>query len=79
VMITVPANLLISGLPTDRMPAILAPGDWGKWIGEEPATVDELKGMLKTVEGINWRMNREEKKATTKRGKPTVTDPGGLL
>lgn len=79
VMVTVPANKLISGLPTDRMPAILDPADWSKWIGEEPASVDELKGMLKTVEGIKWQMNREEKKATTKRGKPTVTDPGGLM
>lgn len=79
VMVTVPANTLISGLPTDRMPAILDPADWSKWIGEEPASVDELKGMLKTVEGIKWQMNREEKKATTKRGKPTVSDPGGLV
>ncbi|MES2292010.1 MAG: SOS response-associated peptidase family protein [Pseudomonadota bacterium] len=79
VMVTVPANLLISGLPTDRMPAILDPADWAKWTGEEPASVDELKGMLKTVEGIRWIMTREEKKATTKRGKPTVTNPGRLL
>jgi putative SOS response-associated peptidase YedK len=79
VMVTVPANKLIATLPTDRMPAILDPADWLKWIGEEPATVDELKGMLKTVEGVNWRMSREEKKASTKRGKPTVTDPCGLM
>jgi putative SOS response-associated peptidase YedK len=79
VMVTVPANALISGLPTDRMPAILAPQDWAKWIGEEPATVDELKGMLKTVEGVNWRMTREEGKANTKRGKPTMSDPSGLV
>ncbi len=78
-MVTVPANTLISGLPTDRMPAILDPAAWSKWIGEEPATVDELKAMLKTVEGIKWRMNREEKKAASKRQKPTISDPSGLL
>lgn len=79
VMVTVPANKLIAELPTDRMPAVLDPADWAKWIGEEPATVDELKGMLKTVEGMKWRMNREEKKAKQPRQKPTVSDPEGLL
>jgi hypothetical protein len=38
-----------------------------------------LKGMLKTVEGVNWRMTREEGKANTKRGKPTMSDPSGLV
>jgi putative SOS response-associated peptidase YedK len=79
VMVTVPANKLIATLPTDRMPAILDPADWDKWIGQEPATVDELKGMLKTVEGVNWRMTKEERQAKTKRQKPTVSDPEGLL
>lgn len=79
VMVTVAANKLIAGLPTDRMPAILDPADWIKWTGEEPATVDELKAMLKTVEGVKWRMNREERKETAKRQKPTVSDPGGLF
>jgi putative SOS response-associated peptidase YedK len=79
VMVTVPANKLIASLPTDRMPAILAPEDWAKWIGEEPASVDELKAMLKTVEGVRWRMNREEKSAKAYRQKPTISDPGGLL
>ena len=35
--------------------------------------------MLKTAEGVKWRMAKEEKAAKTKRGKPTITDPGGLL
>jgi len=79
VMVTVPANKLIASLPTDRMPAILDPTDWKKWTGEEEASVDELKAMLKTVEGVKWKMNREEKKASAKRQKPTVSDPGGLF
>jgi len=37
VMVTVAANTLLSGLPTDRMPAFLAPADWSVWLGEEPA------------------------------------------
>lgn len=45
-MVTVPPNALI-GKITDRMPALIADADWGKWLGEEPATVDELKAMLR--------------------------------
>jgi putative SOS response-associated peptidase YedK len=28
------------------MPAILAEEDWAKWLGEEPATAEELKALL---------------------------------
>ena len=45
-MVTVPANAVI-GTITDRMPALIADADWAKWLGEEPATVDELKAVLK--------------------------------
>jgi len=38
-----------------------------------------LKGMLKTVEGMKWRMHKEEKKAKQPRQKPTVSDPGGMF
>jgi putative SOS response-associated peptidase YedK len=31
----------------DRMPVILAERDWPKWLGEDPATKDELLAMLK--------------------------------
>jgi len=44
-MVTVPPNALIATI-TDRMPALIADENWGKWLGEEPATVDELKAML---------------------------------
>ena len=44
-MITVPPNGLI-GTITDRMPALLADDDWTKWLGEVPASIDELKTML---------------------------------
>jgi len=45
-MVTVPPNDLI-GTITDRMPALIADADWRKWLGEEPATVEELKTMLR--------------------------------
>lgn len=79
-LVTVPANALISTLPTDRMPAFLAAEDWETWLGEKEASVDEVKACLKTVEGVRWTMSKEERaKSPTKRQKPTVSDPGGLL
>jgi len=80
VLVTVPANQLIATLPTDRMPAFLAPEDWAKWLGEEPASIDQVKACLKTVEGVRWTMTKEERAGSkTKRAKPTVSDPGGLF
>lgn len=76
-MVTVPANALIATLPTDRMPAILDPNDWAKWLGEESATVDELKAMLRTHEGVHWTMAKEAKLAS--RDKATVRQSIGLF
>ena len=58
-MVTVPANRLISSV-TDRMPAFLAPEDWSKWLGEEPASPEELKALLRTVEA-DWDMAPQKK------------------
>jgi putative SOS response-associated peptidase YedK len=77
VMVTVPANQLIGSLPTDRMPADLAEEDWATWLGETGAP-DDAKFCLKTAESVKWTMTKEERAATDKRGKPTVSDPGGL-
>jgi putative SOS response-associated peptidase YedK len=79
VMVTVPANRLLSGLPTDRMPAILAAEDWPAWLGETAATPAQAKTCLKTVEGVRWTMTREERAARRPRRKPTMADPGGLF
>lgn len=76
VMVTMPANKLIATLPTDRMPAVLADEDWDLWLH---GTRDEAKACLKTVEGVRWTMTKEEKAATTKRKKATVSDPTGLF
>jgi putative SOS response-associated peptidase YedK len=78
VMVTVPANALIAALPTDRMPAILAPDDWAVWLGEEPASHDRIKACLKTTEGVRWTMTPEQRAAKPRR-RPTVSDPGGLF
>jgi putative SOS response-associated peptidase YedK len=32
----------------DRMPVILDEADWAKWLGEEPATEEELLALLKS-------------------------------
>jgi putative SOS response-associated peptidase YedK len=45
-MVTTPPNALIATI-TDRMPAVLDDADWAKWLGEEPATLEELKAMLR--------------------------------
>jgi len=45
-MVTVAANTMIGAI-TDRMPALIADEDWAKWLGEVPASVDELKAMLR--------------------------------
>jgi len=57
-MVTVPANRLISTI-TDRMPAVVAPEDWAKWLGEVPAHAEELKALLRPFEGA-WDMAPEK-------------------
>jgi putative SOS response-associated peptidase YedK len=64
-MVTVPANALISSI-TDRMPAVIQPDNWRKWLGEDPATGNELKAMLVPSEG-DWAMEPEIRNPTTKK------------
>jgi putative SOS response-associated peptidase YedK len=79
VMATVPANKLIAGLPTDRMPAVLAPEDWAVWLGETQVVPDAAKACLRTVEDVRWTTRPEERAARPGRAKPTVFDPAGLF
>jgi putative SOS response-associated peptidase YedK len=79
VMVTVAANTLLTGLPTDRMPAVLSPQDWAVWLGEEPASLAAVKACLRTVEGVRWTMRPEERARSTSRPKPTIADPAGLF
>ncbi|MEO7053991.1 MAG: SOS response-associated peptidase family protein [Rhizomicrobium sp.] len=78
VMVTVPANDLIATLPTDRMPAVLAPDDWAVWLGEEEASSERVKSCLRTMQGERWTMTPEQRAAKPRR-RPTVSDPGGLF
>jgi putative SOS response-associated peptidase YedK len=79
VLATVPANPLLAGLPTDRMPAFLAHNDWSIWLGEKAASLADVKSCLKTVDDVRWTMTREERAQSTKRRAPTLSDPGGLF
>lgn len=72
VMVTVPASEIIrrtfmANQDDPRMPAILDDADWAKWLGEESATIDDVKGTLKTVEGVTWKMAPEPRKPNGKR------------
>ncbi|HEX4532869.1 MAG TPA: SOS response-associated peptidase [Rhizomicrobium sp.] len=68
VMVTTAANTLI-GTITDRMPAVIAPEHWGKWLGEEAATPAELKALLQPFED-DWEMEAESKPPKWKPKKP---------
>lgn len=66
VMVTVPASEMIrrtimANQDDPRMPAILEDADWAKWLGEEAASIDEVKATLKTQEGVTWKMAPEPK------------------
>jgi len=54
VMVTVMAPI------TNRMPAILEDEDWSKWLGEVPTSLAGAKAVLKTMEGVNWRMAKAQ-------------------
>ena len=70
-MVTVPPNALIATI-TDRMPAVVDDDDWAVWLGEVPATVDEIKAVLKTS-ALDMDMAKQEKKP------PPPRPPGGLF
>jgi len=75
IMATVPASKLIEPI-TDRMPAILEDDDWSVWLGEESAELDEVKSVLRTMENVNWKMDREPKKPkAAKLSKPEKPEP----
>ena len=74
-MVTTPPNELIATI-TDRMPAVLPEADWPRWLGEEPASIDELKAMLRTSDRA-FDMKKAEKKPPPppKPKKPREPDP----
>lgn len=75
-MVTVPANQLLRDTilktdPDPRMPAILETQDWATWLGENDPPLDQVKSVLKTMEGENWTIAPEP----TKPKKPKSTSP----
>ena len=73
VMATVPASELVrrSIKPLEdepRMPAILESFDvWATWLGENGSTAAAAKGLLKTMEGVNWTAAPEPRKPRASR------------
>ena len=70
VMATVSANKLLresilKNDPDPRMPAILEDSDWATWLGENDAAPEQAKEVLRTMEGVNWQLAPEPKKAKT--------------
>ena len=66
VMVTVPASKAIAetilhGEQDPRMPAILEDAGWATWLGEKETALEDVKAVLKTMEGVNWRMAKESK------------------
>jgi putative SOS response-associated peptidase YedK len=70
-MVTVPPNALIATI-TDRMPAIVQPEAWSRWLGEEEVSIQELKAMLTPFEG-DWTMRAAPK--ASRAGKRPSSDP----
>lgn len=71
VMCTVPANELLrrtfmANQDDPRMPAILDDADWATWLGENGATPEQAKTVLKTVEGVTWKAERAPTKPRAK-------------
>jgi putative SOS response-associated peptidase YedK len=70
VMGTVSANKLLGESilkndPDPRMPAILEDAEWAAWLGENHAAPEQTKASLRTMEGANWQLALEPKKART--------------
>ena len=45
-MVTVPPNAVVAAI-TDRMPALIDAADWPQWLGETPASPEDLKALLR--------------------------------
>jgi putative SOS response-associated peptidase YedK len=72
VMVTVPANKLLRDSilkndPDPRMSAIMEDSDLATWLGENDATPEQAKAILRTMEGVNWQIVPEPKKAKTRK------------
>jgi putative SOS response-associated peptidase YedK len=74
-IITTPPNELCAELH-NRMPAVLKPKMWPAWLGEEPATVPDLKAMLAPYPSdgmICWPIS--PRVGNVKNNDPTLIEP----
>jgi len=69
-MVTVPPNPLIATI-TGRMPALVEDVNWAKWLGEEAASTDELKSLLRPSD-----RDLDMRAATKPPSKPRSDQPG---
>lgn len=70
VQVTTRANALISRI-TDRMPAILPRETWPAWLGENDASLADVKALLQTFEdGGNWVMTEQAPRRSPRPPKP---------
>jgi putative SOS response-associated peptidase YedK len=53
----------------NRMPVILAEKDWARWLGEEPATNEELLAMLKPCPDADLKIWPVDKRVGNVRNK----------
>jgi putative SOS response-associated peptidase YedK len=60
-IITTDADELLAQIH-DRMPVIVSPDDWPKWLGEEPANAEQLKALLRPYPAdrlLMWPVDRK--------------------
>jgi putative SOS response-associated peptidase YedK len=60
-IITTDADELLAQIH-DRMPVIVSPDDWAKWLGEERASAEELKALLRPYPAdrlLMWPVDRK--------------------
>jgi putative SOS response-associated peptidase YedK len=77
-VITIHPNELCAELH-NRMPAVLKPEMWPVWLGEEPATVRDLKAMLgpyPTEDMIAWPVS--PRVGSVKNNDPSLIEPTAL-
>lgn len=74
-IVTCAPNALLAELH-NRMPVILPEPDWARWLGEEPADVDELKALLKPYPAGELRIWPVDKRVgNVKNNDPSLIEP----
>jgi putative SOS response-associated peptidase YedK len=74
-VVTTTPNALLAELH-DRMPVILPPARWGKWLGEEPGELQELKALLvpcPSEELVIWAVDKRV--GSVKNNDPSLIEP----